>query len=110
MKEAMAKTKTKLSLGPVIAPNTRIAKRECNGEVSTVIVQKARDGDPIHDGVELASVENPDCTCGHWQDVTTLYEPGEGRATESGPAQVATEAYRAGHDRIFGKKPTVGLA
>ncbi len=27
-----------------------------------------------------------------------------------GPAQVATPAYREGHDRIFGKKPTVGLA
>lgn len=103
--------KTRISLGPVIGPNARLAARERDGEISTVIVRKAHDGEPIHDGSELASVENPDCACGHWQDVTPIYGgDGEGRATEGGPAQVATDAYRAGHDRIFGKKPTVGLA
>mgnify|MGYP001592820690 CR=1 FL=1 len=110
----MAKTntgKTRISLGPVIGPNARLAQREVDGEVSTVVVQKARDGDPIPEGGVLAHVENPDCVCGRWQDVTPIYGgDGEGRATESGPAQVATEAYRIGHDRIFGKKPAVGLA
>ncbi len=101
--------KTRISLGPVIGPNARLARCERDGNVRTVVVKKAHDGVPLHDGVELASVENPDCMCGHWQDVTPLYG-GESRATESGPAQVANEAYRDGHDRIFGKKPTVGLA
>jgi hypothetical protein len=103
-------TNDRVRLGPQIGPNARLAVRERDGEISTAIVQKARDGDSIPEGGELAQVDNPDCTCGRWQDVTTLYERGEGCATESGPAQVATEAYRAGHDRIFGKKPTVGLA
>lgn len=31
-------------------------------------------------------------------------------ALASGPAQVATEAYREGYDRIFGTKPTLGQA
>ena len=31
-------------------------------------------------------------------------------ATTTGPAQVATPAYRAGYDRIFGKKQKVGIA
>jgi hypothetical protein len=98
--------KTRISLGPHIGPNARLATRERDGELTPVLVRKALDGEPLNGG-ELGQVENPDCMCGRWQDVTTVYE---GRATEGGPAQVATPAYRDGYDRIFGKKPTVGLA
>jgi hypothetical protein len=38
-----------------------------------------------------------------WHDIETVYR------VSDGPAQVATPAYRAGYDRIFGKKE-VGLA
>lgn len=102
--------KRRISLGPVIGPNARLAACEDeDGEITTTVVQKAREGDNVQDGIELVHVENPDCVCGHWQDVTPLYGS-ERRATTSGPPQVATEAYREGFDRIFGKAPTVGIA
>ena len=106
----MTKKKPKtdrVSLGPIIGPNARLAMRETDGNVQPIVVQQVRDGEPLHDGDEVAHVENPNCACGHWQDLRTIYER---RSTESGPAQVATDEYRAGHDRIFGKKPAVGLA
>jgi hypothetical protein len=62
-----------------------------------------KDGDPIPEGAEIirAGPEDDD----GWRDVTTIY--GEQR---TGPAQVASPQYREGYDRIFGKKPEVGLA
>ena len=103
-------TKTdRVSLGPVIGPNARLAMRETDGNVEPIVVRRVLDGEPIYDDTEVAAVENPNCQCGHWQDLNHVYGR-EARATESGPAQVASEAYRAGHDRIFGKRPTVGLA
>lgn len=103
-------TKTdRVSLGPVIGPNARLAMRETDGNVEPIVVRRVLDGEPIHDGTEVAAIENPNCGCGHWQDVNPIYKR-EGRATESGPAQVATPEYRVGYDRIFGKRPTVGLA
>lgn len=103
-------TKTdRVSLGPVIGPNARLAMRETDGHVEPIIVQRVADGEPLNEGDEISAVENPNCRCGRWQDLKPVYKR-DGRATESGPAQVATEGYRAGYDRIFGKKPTVGLA
>lgn len=108
----MAKTPKidRVRLGPHVGPNTRVAVRERDGEKELALVGPARDGVPLPDGAEIIDLDNPDCSCGGWQDVTTLYGPGEQRATEGGPAQVATESYRSGHDRIFGKKPVVGVA
>jgi len=105
----MAKKSTKtdrVSLGPMIGPNARLAVRETDGTMEPIVVRHMLDGEPIHDGTEILAVENPNCDCGHWQDLTPVYK----RATESGPAQVANEAYRVGHDRIFGKRPVVGLS
>ena len=59
-----------------------------------------KEGQPIPEGAELIRVgaEGDD----GWRDVTSVYK--------SGPAQVATPAYREGHDRIFGQKQKVGSA
>jgi hypothetical protein len=51
-------------------------------------------------GSEIAHI-SPEDSDG-WHEVQTLYR--------NGPAQVATPKYREGYDRIFGKKPDVGLA
>lgn len=97
-------TKTdRVSLGPVIGPNARLAMRETDGHVAPIIVQRVADGEPLNEGDEVSAVENPNCRCGRWQDLKPVYK-------REGPAQVATDEYRAGYDRIFGKKPTVGLA
>ena len=101
--------KSRISLGPTVGPNARLAMRESDGNVEPIVVRRMADGEPIHDGTEVAMVENPNCACGHWQDLKPVYKR-EGRATESGPAQVASDQYREGYDRIFGTKPAVGLA
>lgn len=40
-----------------------------------------------------------------------IYKPGPSVAQlKQGPVQVSTPAYRQGYDRIFGKKPVVGIS
>jgi hypothetical protein len=107
----MTKKKTdRVSLGPQVGPNARLAMRERDGEYEPAIVGPVRDGVPLPSDAEIIELDNVNCTCGHWQDITTLYGGGDKRATDGGPAQVATKEYRDGYDRIFGKKPSVGLA
>ena len=60
---------------------------------------EVKDGQPIPEGAELIQVGAEDSD--GWRDVTTVYK--------SGPAQVATPAYREGYDRVFGKQK-MGLA
>lgn len=81
-------------------------RRHSDGRTSEGILYPMQDGMPIPEGGELVDVSPPDDD--GWQDVESLYK--SDRATSDGPAQVATPAYRAGYDRIFGKKPSVGLA
>lgn len=100
----------RVNLGPHVGPNTRLAVRQSDEGSHLAFVSPAPDGVPIPDSTELIHLGEPDNDDGGWQDVTTLYGPSDRRATSGGPAQVATEAYRDGHDRIFGKKPAVGLA
>jgi hypothetical protein len=63
---------------------------------------EVKDGQPIPEGAELIQVGAEDGE--GWRDVTTVY-----KSERSGPAQVATPAYREGYDRIFGKQK-MGLA
>lgn len=60
----------------------------------------AQEGESIPPGSELVLLHPEQCEDGGY-DVATCYK--------SGPAQVATRAYRDGYDRIFGKQK-VGLA
>lgn len=63
-------------------------------------VRVPQEGEPLPPGGELLSVD-AECKDG-WHSVDTVYK--------SGPPQVVTPKYREGWDRIFGKKPEVGLA
>lgn len=97
--------KDQLRIGEEVSPNTRLVERR--GERSGVgTLTPVRDGQALPEGAELVKI-----TPGQdgWHDVETIYkhEP----VTElNGPPQVATPAYRDGWSRIFGKKPTVGVA
>ena len=64
---------------------------------------EVKEGQPIREGAELIRI-GPEDDDG-WRDVTSIYEH-----ERSGPAQVATPAYRDGYDRIFGGKQKMGLA
>ena len=94
----------RIQLGPQVGPDTRLGVRDRNGRFSPTGLRRVRGGESV-DGAEVIHLSEADAE--GWHEVTTLYD---GRATEGGPAQVATPAYREGYDRIFGKKPTVGLA
>jgi hypothetical protein len=89
-----------ISIGPEIAPGAHLALRRQGDEIREVVIRPAKDGEPLRPNSELAHVGAP--RDDHWRDLTSIYK--------SGPAQVATPAYREGHDRIFGKKQKVGLA
>lgn len=101
-----------IAFGPEVAPGVRLALRRQGDEVREVLVRSVRDGESIPPGAEVAMVGAPSCGCGggHRHELTPLYKHGEQRATADGPAQVATPSYRAGYDRIFGKKQEVGVA
>jgi len=96
-------SKDQVSLGPVIAPGVRAVARKRGDAIEVGAVKSLREGESIPENVELIRVDNPNCTCGGWQDVESL-------GTVNGPAQVATPAYREGYDRIFGGKTKVGSA
>lgn len=95
--------KSKVRLGPVVAPGVRAIARQRGEDIEIGMVSKLLDGQPIPEGAEVLHVEAPDCDCGGWQDAETIYGG-------TGPAQVATPAYREGYDRIFSTKREVGLA
>jgi len=90
----------KIAFGPEIAPGVHVAaRRSPDGEVRQVAIMPMRDGAPLSPGSEVAHVDEA-CEDG-WHTLTSVYK--------SGPAQVATPAYREGYDLIFGKQK-VGLA
>lgn len=94
------KKSDEIRFGAQIAPGTHVATRRDDEGEREVVVRTPGDGTPIVPGTEILSV-NPKCSDG-WHQIQTLYR--------SGPPQVATPAYRKSYDRIFGKKPDVGLA
>jgi hypothetical protein len=70
--------------------------------IEAATMRKTSEGQPIHgELVRLIKREEPMLF-----DVETLYRAStkEARETE-GPAQVATDAYRKGWDRLFKKRP-----
>lgn len=76
------------------------AIRECDGKLQAGTFRPAREGEPIPEGHELVYLG--DQREDGWYNVAASFR-------NSGPAQVATRAYRDGYDRIFGKQK-VGLA
>lgn len=106
-----------IAIGPEVAPGIRAGlKRTADGEVTPMHFTPARDGVPVPPGAEVLFVDpvsdgtSSSCECGTWRKVSSLYPPLAGQATSQGPAQVATPEYLENYDRIFGKKPEVGLA
>ena len=109
------KPKDQIRIGPEVAPGRRIAVRRCGDTIAVGTFVSMKDGQPIPEGAELIRLANKQDADG-WRDATVLYrnEPEAELAPleetrGSGPAQVATPAYRTGYDRIFGKQK-VGLA
>lgn len=112
------KPKEQIQCGPELSDGRRIAFRRVDGEERVGILGPIKDGQPLSDGAEFLKIDG-ECQDG-WHDVDVLYHhsaeshdeeysevPAE--QARSGPAQVATPAYREGYDRIFGKQK-IGLA
>lgn len=95
--------KDQIRIGEEVGPNTRLVERRKNGRTSVGTLTPMKDGQSLLTGGELVKI-----TPGEdgWHDVETVYEP---EPALNGPPQVATPAYRAGYDRIFGKQK-VGIA
>lgn len=95
-----AKEKDQIRIGPEVAPGAHLVTRRRGDDVRSAIIKRPKDGEAMSEGMEIVNIsESGD---DGWRDVRVLYR--------HGPAQVATPQYRAGYDRIFGKKPAVGLA
>jgi hypothetical protein len=97
------KPKDQIRLGSDTDQGHGGAIRRSNGKIIGFgTFSEVKEGQPIREGAELIRVGAEDDE--GWRDVTTVYEH-----ERSGPAQVATPAYRSGYDRIFSKKQEVGL-
>lgn len=95
------KSDGQIRFGRQVGPDAVIAiRRDADGNEHEVMVRPGGDGAPMLPSSEIAHI-SPEDSDG-WHEVQTLYR--------NGPAQVATPKYREGYDRIFGKKPDVGLA
>jgi hypothetical protein len=91
-----------IQIGPELSPGVHLGlRRTPDGTVTRVTCSPSEDGVPLAPGAEVVDVET--AAEDGWHKLTSLYKM-------TGPAQVATTAYREGHDRIFGKKQKVGLA
>jgi len=97
------KKRDQILIGAETAPGQREAIRRYGDDVfEEGVFMEVKEGQPIPAGADFIDVKEPDAE--GWSDVDVLY------SNRSGPAQVTTPEYRKGHDRIFGKKQTVGLA
>lgn len=74
------------------APDHAHVVRRKGGTVSQGILRPLREGQPIDPAGELVSLKPRDSEPGVF-DVTS----------HSGPPRVASNRYRSGHDRVFGK-------
>lgn len=97
--------KDQVRIGAEIGPNTRLVERRKDGRVVAGTLTALKDGQAFLGAGEFVKITPGE---DEWHDVESLYE----HAPEalSGPPQVATPVYRENYDRIFGKKPSVGVA
>jgi hypothetical protein len=95
------KKKDQLRLGTDLDGSVAGVRRRDGNIVGYGVLMPLREGQPLAPGSEIVRVEEYEED--GWHDIETVYR------VSDGPAQVATPAYRAGYDRIFGKKE-VGLA
>ncbi len=90
-------------VGPVMPDGTApYLRHKPDGTDEVGVFLPLKDGQALPPGREVLCIEPLE---GDLHKVTSLY----GAKELSGPAQVATPAYRSGYDRIFGKAE-VGLA
>lgn len=101
MKDEKQESSESVLIQDEVRPGVYRGFREKDGAVVPSLFTEAKDGVPMPPGAELLVPEGRACPHG-WRKVRTVYR--------SGPAQVATPAYRAGYDRIFGGKRAVGQA
>ncbi|MCA9609362.1 MAG: hypothetical protein KC619_27365 [Myxococcales bacterium] len=97
-----------LVLGATEGAEKLAVLRKRGDKVEAAVLAKAEEGKPVHgDLVRLSAREEP-----HLYDVETIHEAPKPDASttptptgaRSGPAQVASPAYREGWDRIFPAK------
>lgn len=86
--------------------SVNILRRDSDDNISYGTAQAVKDGQNLTGSKEVISMSEPDDN--GISNVKTLYKP-QGVRSTSGPAQVATKAYRDGWDGIFGSK-TIGDA
>lgn len=102
----------KLFLGPEIAGThgARVAVRHtADHQTEVAMTRIAKEGDNLNGSRVIFG--RPEGNVVHIVDELDLRggEPATHRTTQSGPAQVATDEYRDGWDRIFGQR-AVGQA
>ena len=76
-----------------VAPDHAHVVRRKGGEITTGILRSRVEGQPLGPGDELVSLKPRDSEPGVYDIIS-----------HTGPARVASNKYRAGHDRVFGKK------
>lgn len=92
---------------PVDSSGTTLKISDTGVDIGTL--KPAVDGAPIPSGADYVHLTR----CGEHLHGETLYSnsnSSEKPVERSGPAKVATPAYRSGWDNIFGKSNTVGQA
>ena len=99
-----------LIAGPVLPGGVRpFIQHTADHNIMVGTMRQVPEGTPIHPGEGVLALSDKG---GGRYDVTTLLEPGEPTAAQSGataghkgPARVNTKAYQDGWDALFGKKP-----
>ena len=93
-------------LGIIVGENEdgslRMIRKDPEGGISCGDVRPAKNGKPLMGSSELISMD-PTENLGEYE-ITQIYSPNPrpagSKGTSSGPAQVATEAYRDNYDKI----------
>jgi hypothetical protein len=92
----------KVLIHGISADGEKLAVLRARGDrVEAGVVSKVREGEPLH-GELVKLTPNPEfpLLC----DVQVEYSSAQGKLSHGGPAQVATDNYRANWDAIFSKK------
>lgn len=87
--------------GPPIPGGVMCLRHNADHKMAVGALIQVPDGTPVPDNARVVHQEDGMLKVG-----PTVSE----MKAMNGPAQIATPAYRDGYDRIFGKKPVVGLA